>query len=106
MRLTSAYCKLATALLIIATPLAASAQKVNLTTSLGEVVIELDAAKAPNSVANFLAYVNKGHYNGTIFHRVIDGFMIQGGGVAVPYKNTVPFMFSLTLSMGCLLVLR
>jgi peptidyl-prolyl cis-trans isomerase B (cyclophilin B) len=48
--------------------------------SLGTIKIELDAAKAPNSVANFLAYVNKGHYDGTVFHRVIPGFMIQGGG--------------------------
>jgi peptidyl-prolyl cis-trans isomerase B (cyclophilin B) len=47
---------------------------------LGIIKIELDAAKAPNSAANFLAYVNKGHYDGTIFHRVIPGFMIQGGG--------------------------
>ena len=47
---------------------------------LGVIKIELDAAKAPNSTANFLAYVNKGHYDRTIFHRVIPGFMIQGGG--------------------------
>ena len=46
----------------------------------GTITLELDAAKAPQSVANFLAYVNKGHYNKTIFHRVIDGFMVQGGG--------------------------
>jgi peptidyl-prolyl cis-trans isomerase B (cyclophilin B) len=46
----------------------------------GVITIELDEGKAPASVANFLAYVNKGHYNGTIFHRVIPGFMIQGGG--------------------------
>ena len=46
----------------------------------GVVPIELDAQKAPNTVANFLNYVKKGHYDGTIFHRVIDGFMIQGGG--------------------------
>jgi peptidyl-prolyl cis-trans isomerase B (cyclophilin B) len=46
----------------------------------GVVTLELDAAKAPKSVANFLAYVAKGHYNGTVFHRVIPGFMIQGGG--------------------------
>jgi peptidyl-prolyl cis-trans isomerase B (cyclophilin B) len=46
----------------------------------GVITLELDAAKAPKSVANFLAYVNKGHYNGTIFHRVIEDFMIQGGG--------------------------
>ena len=46
----------------------------------GIIKIELDAAKAPDSVANFLAYVNKGHYDRTIFHRVIPGFMVQGGG--------------------------
>ncbi|MBX9870818.1 MAG: peptidyl-prolyl cis-trans isomerase [Burkholderiaceae bacterium] len=51
-------------------------------TGFGTITIELDAAKAPNSVANFLAYVNKGHYDGTVFHRVIPGFMIQGGGFA------------------------
>ena len=51
-----------------------------LTTNHGKIKIELDAEKAPKSVENFLAYVNAGHYNGTIFHRVIDGFMIQGGG--------------------------
>ena len=47
----------------------------------GVITLELDAAKAPKSVANFLAYVGKGHYDKTIFHRVIDGFMIQGGGM-------------------------
>jgi peptidyl-prolyl cis-trans isomerase B (cyclophilin B) len=46
----------------------------------GVITLELDAAKAPKSVENFLAYVNKGHYNNTVFHRVIPGFMIQGGG--------------------------
>ena len=46
----------------------------------GVITLELDADKAPKSTENFLAYVNKGHYNNTIFHRVIDGFMIQGGG--------------------------
>jgi peptidyl-prolyl cis-trans isomerase B (cyclophilin B) len=54
--------------------------RVKMTTSLGDIVITLDAAKAPKTVANFLAYVNDGFYNGTIFHRVIDGFMVQGGG--------------------------
>lgn len=48
----------------------------------GNIVIELDADKAPKSAENFLAYVKKGHYDGTIFHRIIDGFMIQGGGFA------------------------
>ncbi|MDO8278684.1 MAG: peptidylprolyl isomerase [Burkholderiaceae bacterium] len=46
----------------------------------GVITLELDSAKAPKTVANFLAYVNKGHYNNTVFHRVIPGFMIQGGG--------------------------
>ena len=53
---------------------------VELTTSAGAVRIELDDAKAPLTVANFLTYVNSGHYDGTIFHRVIPGFMVQGGG--------------------------
>ena len=48
----------------------------------GVVTLELDEQKAPKTVANFLDYVKKGHYDGTIFHRVIDGFMIQGGGFA------------------------
>ncbi|MBH0779010.1 peptidylprolyl isomerase [Nocardia bovistercoris] len=54
--------------------------KVNLVTNFGPIVIELDDAKAPNSAKNFVEYVNSGHYNGTIFHRVIPDFMIQGGG--------------------------
>ena len=54
--------------------------RVALTTSLGRMVIELYPDKAPKSVENFLQYVRDGYYNGTIFHRVIDGFMIQGGG--------------------------
>jgi peptidyl-prolyl cis-trans isomerase B (cyclophilin B) len=53
---------------------------VNLQTSHGLIRIELEDAKAPASVANFLEYVNAGHYNGSIFHRVIKGFMVQGGG--------------------------
>ncbi len=51
-----------------------------LTTNHGKITIELDADKAPKTVDNFLAYVKSGHYDGTIFHRVISGFMIQGGG--------------------------
>ncbi len=54
---------------------------VKLDTDLGEIEIELFEDKAPKTVANFLEYVNSGHYDGTIFHRVIDGFMIQGGGM-------------------------
>ena len=53
---------------------------VKLTTNHGDIVIELDAEKAPESVKNFIAYVEAGHYNNTVFHRVINGFMIQGGG--------------------------
>ncbi len=53
---------------------------VQMDTSAGSITIELDDVKAPLSVANFLAYVNKGHYDGTVFHRVIKGFMLQGGG--------------------------
>ncbi len=67
-------------LLTLAAHGTAWAQKVRLDTSMGEIVIELDAAKAPKSVANFLEYVKAGHYDGTIFHRVIPNFMIQGGG--------------------------
>ncbi len=51
-----------------------------LTTNHGQITLELDADKAPKTVENFLNYVKSGHYDGTIFHRVIDGFMIQGGG--------------------------
>ncbi len=53
---------------------------ITITTNKGTIVAELDAEKAPKTVENFLHYVNAGHYNNTIFHRVIDGFMIQGGG--------------------------
>jgi peptidyl-prolyl cis-trans isomerase B (cyclophilin B) len=53
---------------------------VELTTTQGVIRLELDDAKAPDSVRNFLSYVEKGHYDGTVFHRVIKGFMIQGGG--------------------------
>ncbi len=54
--------------------------KVKLTTSMGPITLQLDKDKAPVSTDNFAKYVDSGHYNGTIFHRVIDGFMIQGGG--------------------------
>ena len=86
---------LACSVLAFALPLAAAAQsqprcaallkgnapmKVKLTTSMGPIVIQLDKEKAPVTVENFTKYVDSGHYDGTIFHRVIDGFMIQGGG--------------------------
>ncbi|NJP82783.1 peptidyl-prolyl cis-trans isomerase, partial [Streptomyces sp. AA8] len=54
--------------------------KVRLSTNHGDIVLELNSEKAPKTVQNFLEYVDAGHYNGTIFHRVISGFMIQGGG--------------------------
>ncbi|KIQ30487.1 peptidylprolyl isomerase [Variovorax paradoxus] len=57
-----------------------AAPRVKLATSAGDIVVELDAAKAPKTVDNFLQYVKDKHYDGTVFHRVIDGFMIQGGG--------------------------
>ena len=67
---------------IFAAPGFAQAQsKVQLKTSMGDIVLELNDAKAPKSAANFLQYVRDKHYDGTVFHRVIDGFMIQGGGM-------------------------
>lgn len=56
-------------------------------TSAGDIKIELDAEKAPKSTANFIDYANGGHYNGTIFHRVINDFMIQGGGFTADMKQ-------------------
>ena len=58
-----------------------------LSTNHGDITLELDAEKAPKTVANFLAYVAAGHYEGTIFHRVIDGFMVQGGGFTSGMKQ-------------------
>ena len=66
---------------------AALAQKVRFVTSAGDIVAELDAAKSPKTVANFLEYVKAGHYDGTIFHRVIENFMIQGGGMTTEMKE-------------------
>ena len=81
------------ALAIIATPLTVWSQsgdppapRVRITTNLGEFVIELDRERAPLTVDNFLAYVRAGHYTGTLFHRVIANFVIQGGGVTLDYR--------------------
>jgi peptidyl-prolyl cis-trans isomerase B (cyclophilin B) len=68
---------------------------VELITSAGTIRLELDDAKAPKTVANFLAYVHSGHYEGTVFHRVIKGFMIQGGGMTADMsqkstRDTIP----------------
>ena len=70
-----------TASVFAAPGLAQAQSKVQLKTSMGDIVIELNDAKAPKSAANFLQYVRDKHYDGTVFHRVIDGFMIQGGGM-------------------------
>lgn len=64
-----------------------AAPKVKLTTTLGTVILQLDNEKAPISTANFLTYVKEGFYNGTIFHRVIKGFMAQGGGFDKNFKQ-------------------
>ena len=73
--------------LALCVSLAAQAQKVKLATSAGDIVIELDAEKAPKTVDNFVKYVKAGHYDGTIFHRVIPTFMIQGGGMTADMKE-------------------
>ncbi|MDJ0740203.1 MAG: peptidylprolyl isomerase [Gammaproteobacteria bacterium] len=68
-------------LCLLAAPAIAQSPQVKLVTNKGEIVIALDAQQAPKSVENFLGYVDAGFYDGTIFHRVIPGFMIQGGGL-------------------------
>ena len=60
---------------------------VRIATSMGDIVLELDAANAPITVQNFIDYANDGFYEGTIFHRVIDGFMIQGGGLTADMRD-------------------
>jgi peptidyl-prolyl cis-trans isomerase A (cyclophilin A) len=77
----------AAAALAIGFSASALAQKVKLSTSAGDIVVELNAAKAPKSVENFVQYVKDGHYNGTVFHRVIENFMIQGGGMTEDLKQ-------------------
>ena len=77
----SQWAGIATLAVVLGTSLSANAQKVKLATSAGDIVIELDGEKAPKSVENFVQYVKAGHYNGTVFHRVIPNFMIQGGGM-------------------------
>src|ERR1041385_1988041 len=61
--------------------------QVDIKTNVGTIRLELYPAKAPKTVENFLQYVKDGHYNGTVFHRVIDGFMIQGGGMEKDMKE-------------------
>jgi cyclophilin family peptidyl-prolyl cis-trans isomerase len=85
------FSTLAALLVLIGTAHAGSADdphpRVRLVTSAGEIVVELDRAKAPQTVDNFIAYVNEGFYDGTLFHRVIEGFMIQGGGYTPDYER-------------------
>ena len=85
----------AVATIFVAPVHAQNAPRVKLATSLGDIVVELNPAKAPKTVENFLKYVADKHYDGTIFHRVIDGFMIQGGGftpdmVQKPMRPPIP----------------
>lgn len=80
-------CKLALTLgLSLAFLSPAWAEKVRLSTSAGDIVLDLDRDKAPRTVENFVQYLKAGHYNGTVFHRVIEGFMIQGGGMTADLK--------------------
>ncbi|MEO8752772.1 MAG: peptidylprolyl isomerase [Casimicrobiaceae bacterium] len=76
-----------TGLALAATQVQAANPQVDLDTSAGKIRIELYPDAAPKTVANFLDYVKSGHYNGTQFHRVIDGFMIQGGGYTAEFKE-------------------
>ena len=86
-RLLAAFLLIATLPLQAGLALAneAAKPKVLMQTSVGEIMLELDPAKAPKSVENFIEYVNSEFYDGTIFHRVIDGFMIQGGGFTTDF---------------------
>ena len=84
--LKTRFAAVAAALLLSAHAWAAEPQ-VQLKTSMGEIVLELDQEKAPIAVNNFLQYVKSGFYKGTIFHRVIDGFMIQGGGMDAQFHG-------------------
>ena len=70
-----------------AAPTVALAQKVELDTTAGKIVLQLDAKAAPATVENFVKYVQAGHYDGTQFHRVIDGFMVQGGGYTEDFSQ-------------------
>ncbi|ALV07709.1 peptidylprolyl isomerase [Roseateles depolymerans] len=98
MRTTKLLMALAATALSLAASLA-QAQVVKLSTTLGDIRIQLEPEKAPKSVANFLAYVKSGHYNGVIFHRVIDGFMVQTGGYT-PQLSQKPTKAPIPLEAG------
>ena len=94
-RLRLLFAALMIPLLMTATSMSMAAEqapRVRLETTMGNIVLELDRERAPTTVDNFLTYVNDGFYDGTIFHRVIDGFMIQGGGYTADFsrKETRP----------------
>lgn len=95
-RSTIAFCLPALATLLVAlSPSAALAQQLRVTTNVGSFVIELDANRAPLTVEHFLQYVEEGHFPGTIFHRVVQGFVAQAGGYTEalelkPAERTVP----------------
>ncbi len=80
-------CICATSSLATEKKMTAPSSKVKLTTSLGTIIVQLNTEKAPISSANFLTYVKEGFYNGTIFHRVIKGFMAQGGGFDTSFNQ-------------------
>lgn len=73
--------------LLLAAPIALAGPRVYMETSLGDIVLELNEEQAPKTVENFLYYVHEGFYAGTIFHRIIDGFMIQGGGFTEDFQQ-------------------
>ncbi|WAC70851.1 peptidylprolyl isomerase [Roseateles sp. SL47] len=98
MRTTKLLMALGATALSLAASLA-QAQVVKLTTTLGDIRIQLEPEKAPKSVANFINYVKSGHYNGVIFHRVIDGFMVQTGGYT-PQLQQKPTKAPIPLEAG------
>lgn len=79
--------------------LPAAAEKVRLATSAGDIVLDLDREKAPKTVDNFIQYVKAGHYDGTVFHRVIPSFMVQGGGMK-PDMSEKPTRAPIPLESG------
>ena len=85
--MTRTFLAAAFAAAALAAPTFALAQKVELDTTAGKIVLQLDAKAAPATVENFVKYVQSGHYDGTQFHRVIDGFMVQGGGYTEDFSQ-------------------
>ena len=69
-----------------------NAPRVSMKTNMGEMIIELNPEKAPITVKNFLEYTREGFYSGTVFHRIISGFMIQGGGFDEKFQESLPGM--------------